>query len=129
MKERLRRPAPDLQAVHEASNAAFYAAHAPDGIALDDLLDARADQRPEAQVHAGDFGRRLVAELWFYPDGSRILELSTKCAPGEAFDVAAKAKAFLAAHGVDLAGEQQTKTKTALDFFAGELATSPPTDS
>ena len=27
------------------------------------------------------FGRRLVAELWLYPDGSRILELSTKCAP------------------------------------------------
>ena len=26
----------------------------------------------------------LVAEMWLYPDGSRILELSTKCAPGEA---------------------------------------------
>jgi len=27
------------------------------------------------------YGRRLVAEPWFYPDGSQILELSTKCAP------------------------------------------------
>ena len=69
----------------------------------------------------GEFGRRLVAELWFYSDGSRILELSTKCAPVEAFDVAAQTKAFLAEHGVDLAGEQQTKTKSVLDFFAGEL--------
>ena len=60
----------------------------------------------------------MVAELWLYPDGSRILELSTKCAPAEAFQVAAEARAFLADRGVDLAGEQQTKTRTALEFFA-----------
>ena len=29
------------------------------------------------------FGRRMVAEVWLYPDDSRILELSTKCAPSE----------------------------------------------
>ena len=28
-----------------------------------------------------DFGRRVVAELWLYPDGFRLLELSTKCPP------------------------------------------------
>ena len=66
------------------------------------------------------FDRRLVAELWLYPDGSRILELSTKCLPAEAFDVAAEARAFLVKRGVDLCGEQQTKTRTALEFFAGE---------
>ena len=65
--------------------------------------------------------RRLVAELWLYPDGERILELSTKCAPGEGFQVAAEMKAFLADRGVDLYGEQQTKTKTALDYFATNL--------
>ena len=62
--------------------------------------------------------RRLVAEMWLYPDGSRILELSTKCAPGEAFQVAAEARAFLAGKGVDLGGEQQTKTRKALEFFS-----------
>ena len=36
----------------------------------------------------GDYGR-LVAELWLYPDCTRILELSTKCAPAEAFDTVA----------------------------------------
>jgi hypothetical protein len=66
-------------------------------------------------------GRPLVAELWLYPDGSRILELWTKCAPSEAFDVAAESRAFLAGKGVDLSGEQQTKTKTALEFFSKEL--------
>jgi hypothetical protein len=64
--------------------------------------------------------RRLVGEMWLYPDGSRILELSTKCLPNEAFQVAAMARAYLAARGVDLAGAQQTKTRTALDFFAAE---------
>jgi hypothetical protein len=33
------------------------------------------------------FGRKLVAEMWLYPDGSRIRELSTKCLPGEVFQV------------------------------------------
>ena len=56
-----------------------------------------------------------------YPDGSRILELSTKCLPTEAFQVAAEARAFLHDRGVDLTGEQQTKTATALNFFSEEL--------
>ena len=60
-----------------------------------------------------------MAELWLFPDSTRILELSTKCAPGEAFQVAAEARAFLAGHGVDLTAEQATKTKKALRYFSG----------
>ena len=40
--------------------------------------------------------------------------------PGEAFEVAAETRAFLAGRGVDLGGEQQTKTKTALEYFAAQ---------
>ena len=43
--------------------------------------------------------RKLVAEVWLYPDNTRILELSTKCAPDEAFDVAARARVFLSERG------------------------------
>ena len=99
----------------------FYAAHAPEGIAFDDLsvlgpiFVLKLNFTPKA------FGRKMVGEMWLYPDGSRILELSTKCAPDEAFQVAAETKAFLVKRGVDLGGEQQTKTKTALEFFAAEL--------
>ncbi len=50
-----------------------------------------------------------------------ILELSTKCAPSETFQVAAETKAFLTERGVDLGGEQQTKTKKALEYFSGRL--------
>ena len=38
--------------------------------------------------------------------------------PGEAFDVAAHARALLTERGIDLSGEQQTKTRTALEFFS-----------
>lgn len=65
--------------------------------------------------------RKLTAEFWLYPDGSRILELSTKCLPSEPFRVSAEARAFLTGPGVDLTGERQTKTKAALRFFSKEL--------
>jgi hypothetical protein len=48
-----------------------------------------------------------VAEMWFSPDASRIIELSTKCARDEAFQVLGEARAFLKQHGVDLTGEGQ----------------------
>ena len=67
------------------------------------------------------YDRKLVAELWLYPDNSMILELSTKCAPSEAFQVAAETRAFLTQRGVDVAGEQETKTKKALEFFSERL--------
>ncbi len=71
---------------------------------------------------APNSGRKLVAELWHYPDNQLILELSTKTVPGQAVQVAGESRAFLSTHGVDMTGEQRTKTKTALEFFAGEIA-------
>ncbi len=63
----------------------------------------------------------MVAELWFYPDGSRILELSTKCTATDAFQVAAEARSFLTGKGVNLNGRQETKTKAALTYFSKQL--------
>jgi hypothetical protein len=100
---------------------AFFSAHAPEGIGLDDLAILGPINLLKLKFAPRGYGRRLVAELWLYPDGSRILELSTKCAPAEAFDVAAETRAFLAEQGVDLSGEQQTKTSTALKFFSRNL--------
>jgi hypothetical protein len=59
--------------------------------------------------------------MWFYPDGSRILELSTKCAPGEGLRVGVDLRRYLATRNVDVSGEQRTKTRTALQFFSREL--------
>jgi hypothetical protein len=70
----------------------------------------------------GDLDRKLVAEMWLYPDDSRIVELSTKCLPNEAFQTAAVLRAYLSRRGVSGSGEQETKTKRALEFFSARLA-------
>jgi hypothetical protein len=100
---------------------AFYAAHAPDGLELDDLAVLGPIFVLKLRFTPEGFGRKLVAELWLYPDNSMILELSTKCPPAEAFQVAAAARAFLTERGVDLSGEQATKTKKALEYFSKRL--------
>ena len=104
------------------SSARFYAEHAGDASTLDELDRPRPDLRAQAEVRADGLRPPLVAELWLYPDNSRVLELSTKCAPSEAFQVAAEARAFLTERGIDLSGEQATKTRKALDFYSMEVA-------
>ena len=74
---------------------AFYEQRAPEGIGLDDLTVLGPIFVLKLKFEPKGFGRPLVAEMWLYPDASRILELSTKCAPSEAFQTAAEARAFL----------------------------------
>lgn len=107
-----------IRKLFSKAQRAFYDAHAPDGIELDSLSVLGPIPIIKVKVSPEGFGRRLVGELWMYPDGSQIVELSTKARPDEAFQVSAEAKAFLLSKGVDLSGEQQTKTKTALEFFS-----------
>jgi hypothetical protein len=97
---------------------AFFAEHAPAGLGLDDLAVLGPIFVLKLNTTPPDLGRRLTAEMWLYPNGARILELSTKCGPRDAFQVAAEARVFLSSRGVDLTAKQQTKTKTALQFFA-----------
>jgi hypothetical protein len=110
-----------LRKLFSKEQRGFYAAHAPEGIALDDLVllgpifVVKFKGTPEGAK------QRIVVELWLYPDGSRILELSTKCAPSEALQVAGEVRAYFAQRGISLGAEQQTKTKTALEYFAGTL--------
>jgi len=106
-----------LRKLFSKEQRAFFAAHAPEGLGLDDLEILGPIFVLKLRFPADGLRRKTVAELWLYPDDSRILELSTKCLPSEALEVATEARAFLSKHGVDLGGEQQTKTRTALEFF------------
>jgi hypothetical protein len=98
----------------------LFAAHAPKGVTLNDLTVLGPIFVLKLRFVPPELGRRLVAEIWIYPDGSRILELSTRCETTEAFQVAAETRAYLAEQGVDLSGEQETKTRKALEYFARE---------
>jgi hypothetical protein len=110
-----------LRKLFSKEQRAFYAANAPEGVGLDDLSILGPIFVLKLKSTPGEYDRRLVTELWLYPDGSRILELSTKCATTEAFQVAAETRAFLSTRGIDVTGDQQTKTRKALDFFSKPL--------
>jgi hypothetical protein len=107
-----------LRKLFSKEQRAFFAAHVHDGTALEDLTILGPIFVLKLRLTPKELDRRLVAEVWLYPDGSRILELSTRCGITEAFQVAAELRAFLAARGIDLSGEQETKTRKALDYFA-----------
>ncbi len=120
----VQRVAAGRRAVHKLfgkGQRKFYETHAPEGIELDDLSLLGPINVLKLKYSPEGGPKKLVAELWLYPDGARILEFSTKCRPDEAFQVSAESRAFLFSRGVDLTGEQQTKTATALAFFSAEV--------
>jgi hypothetical protein len=110
-----------LRSIFSKEQRAFYGAHAPDSLKLKDLSLLGPIFVLKQNFTPPELGRRLTAELWFYPDGSRILELSTKCTAADAFQVAAEARLFLTEKGVSLNGRQETKTKAALTYFSNQL--------
>ena len=110
-----------LSSLLSKAQRGFLSDHAPEDVTLEDLRVLGPILVLKLKFEPEGLGRELVAELWTYPDNSRVLELSTKCAPGEAFQVAAESRVFLTKHGVDLSADQQTKTAKALKYFSARL--------
>lgn len=112
-----RGPVRDLFDEHQRS---FAATRLPGGVGIDDLVVLGPISVLKLKFMARGLHHRLVAEQWHYPDGSRVLELSTKCEADEAFQLAAELRAFLGGRGVELDGRQVTKTRTALEMLSSE---------
>jgi hypothetical protein len=116
-----------LRKLYSKEQRVFYRDHAPEGISLDSLVPLgptfilKTKFMVDSTYDVQRWDHLMAVEMWFYPDGSRILELSTRSRPTDAFQVAAEARAYLAGHGVVIAGEQQTKTKAALEFYMAQL--------
>jgi hypothetical protein len=108
-----------LKKILTKEQRAFYAAHAPDGVALEDLQVLGPIFVLKLKFTPPGLDRALVGEIWFYPDGTRVLEISTRCERSDAFQVAGELRGYLTSHGVDLGGKQETKTHKALEYFAG----------
>jgi hypothetical protein len=111
--------------VHKAfskEQRAFYKAHAPEGLELDDLSILGPIFVLKLPFTPAELAHKLVIEMWLYPDGSRILELSTKCAPADIATTVSSVRQYLVARDIDRHGEQQTKTKRALEYFAKSAA-------
>jgi hypothetical protein len=109
-----------LRKLFSKQQRAFFAEHTK-GVELDDLAVLGPIFVLKLRFTPEGLDRRLVAELWIYPDGSRVLELSTRAATTDAFEVAGEIRAFLGGRGIDVSGEQETKTRKALEYFASTL--------
>jgi hypothetical protein len=110
-----------LRKLFSKEQRAFFAAHAPEGVGFEDLSLLGPIFVLKLKAAPPGFERKVVVELWLYPDGTRILELSTKCATSEAFQVSAESRAFLAERDIAVGGAQTTKTRKALEFFSNQL--------
>ena len=107
-----------IKGLFSKKQRAFFHANAPVGTKLSDLRVLGPVFVLKLKTIPEGFDHRLIAEMWVYPDDSRILELSTKCMPDEAFQLAAEWQAELTKHGIDLTADQATKTATALEYFS-----------
>jgi hypothetical protein len=67
--------------------------------------------------HEG-FPHELTVEEWRLPDGEDLVEASIKVSPDEATQARKAFDKHLKSLGLDPKGAQETKTRTALEFFA-----------
>jgi len=88
--------------------------YAPLWVELDDLAVFGPVEVRCHSVELRGLNRDLDAERWRFPDGSRLLELSTRCLVREVAGVARRISAALRAYGVGPADRQRTKTELAL---------------
>lgn len=118
-----------LTSIFSRKQRAFYAAHAPADIPMSELVPLGPTFLLRARYFPKGYDRRVTVELWLYPDGSRILEISIKAKPEEAFQAAIQFRAFIAKCGIPLEKQGATKTNSALEFFSkrydGKRANSP----
>jgi hypothetical protein len=110
-----------LSKILSKEQRAFFRQHAPSGVTLDQLVVLGPTFLLKAKHQPKNFDRPITIEVWFYPDDTRILEVSTKCLPEETFSVGADFKTYLADRGIVLGAKQEPKTKTAIDFFGAML--------
>lgn len=110
-----------LRSLFSKEQLAFFDARAPKKIRMDKLVVLGPILLLKAKHNAKEIGRNVVIELWIYPDGSHVFEVSTKCEPRDAFQVAAEFRAYLAERGIEEGAAQESKTRTALMYFKTRL--------
>jgi hypothetical protein len=92
----------------------FSAPHNADPPRLDRLVLLGPLHVVQDKARLPELDRPLRALHWFFPDGSRRVELSAGCSPDEAFDVARAVKDSLASRGLELVGDQETMVRRSL---------------
>jgi len=110
-----RRPVSDLLSPKQRS---LLHDHSPAWLSPDELTVLGPVHVMKLRASPSGLRQTYAVELWMFPDGSRILELSTRCKPQSFFGIAAEAREFLSERGLSLDEDAQTKTGLALRYFA-----------
>jgi exopolyphosphatase/guanosine-5'-triphosphate,3'-diphosphate pyrophosphatase len=110
-----------LKSLFSREQRDFYARHAPPHVTMESLVTLGPTYLLKAKHNPKNLNRGIVVEMWLYPDGSRVLEISTKCLPEEAFQAGVEFRAYLANCGIPLLASDQTKTKAAMEYFKAKL--------
>lgn len=97
----------------------LIAAFGPAEVGWDDLTVMGPIQVQKWKTESKLLDEDVVVERWRLPDGSDLIEMSTKAAPEQASETAEAFLAMLVGLGLEVDGDQQTKTKGALSFFTG----------
>jgi hypothetical protein len=109
-----------LRKLFTKEQRSFYEAHAPADVAWTDLVALGPAYVVVLKYTPPDLGRKLTIEQWHYPGEVPLVELSTKTTPANLVAVVTDAVAFVQNHGLTAEGEQEPKTRKALEFFSGQ---------
>jgi hypothetical protein len=111
-----------LEKLFSKEQRSFFAAHAPPDVGWRDLVTLGPVHVVVLKYVPDDFKRKLTVEQWHYPGELPLLELSTKTTPDDVLQAVADSVAFVQAHGLAATGEQQPKTRKALEYFVAQRA-------
>jgi hypothetical protein len=106
-----------LRKLFSADQERLIAEFGPQDVGWDALTPMGPIAVQKWKIRARKLGHEVVVERWKLPDRSDLVELSIKVAPGEATVAADAFLAFLEAMGLEVSGDQQTKTRGALTYF------------
>jgi hypothetical protein len=106
-----------LRKLFSADQERLVAEFGPAEVGWDDLVVMGPIDVSKWKVEWDGFDREVVAERWLLPDGSDLVELSVKVEPDEVTSVSEEFLALLEGFGLEIEGDQQTKTRGALQFF------------
>ncbi|NEA32672.1 adenylate cyclase [Streptomyces sp. SID13031] len=112
-----------------AEQRQFFSTHAPAGLALDDLTVLGPVLALKERHNMPGLPYPLTVDLWTYPTGSRLLEISTRVPPHAAFAAMADWRDFLERHRLLPGGSEVTKTLATLQAFSKSPARAVPRSS
>jgi hypothetical protein len=98
----------------------------PDGLGWDDLVPLGPAYVILIKAVPLGYSRKLTLEIWHFPGELPLVELSTKGTPTDIFVVRKEILEYLGSRGLKATGEQEPKTRKALEFFAAHR---PPVEA